>query len=124
MTEERKCPPLGTGSVDFSALHEADRRGEDLTVAIEAATTRVELPSPLTGKERLDQLKAIAASEGIEVGADWHRDDYAAAIDAKRSPPPRQGYFDEPVETSADASTGEDKAVPDQSSNNAADDGA
>lgn len=45
---ELTCPPLGTGSVDMSALHEAakklEKTGGDLTKAVEAATTRVEAP--------------------------------------------------------------------------------
>lgn len=40
-----ECPPLGTGSVDFDALHKAAMKGEDLVKAVEAATTRVEPPA-------------------------------------------------------------------------------
>lgn len=32
------CPPLGTGSVDFDALHVAAKHGHDLTEALKAAT--------------------------------------------------------------------------------------
>lgn len=38
---EQVCPPLGTGSVDMNALHEAAKKNKDLAVALEAATTRV-----------------------------------------------------------------------------------
>lgn len=40
-----ECPPLGTGSVDFDALHKAAVKGEDLAKAAEAATTRVAPPA-------------------------------------------------------------------------------
>lgn len=39
------CPPLGTGSVDMNALHEAAKKAktqDDLIAAAEKATTRVE----------------------------------------------------------------------------------
>lgn len=45
---EVTCPPLGTGSIDMNALHDAavklEKRGKggDLTDALEAATTVVE----------------------------------------------------------------------------------
>lgn len=44
------CPPLGTGSVDMNALHDAAKKlerggkGGDLTEAMAAATTVVEAP--------------------------------------------------------------------------------
>lgn len=98
MTDTRKCPPLGMGSVDFGALHEADAAGKDLATAIEAATTRVEPIAALTGKEKLADLKQIAADAGIVAEADWHSDDYRAAIDAKRNPPPPQPLSPPPVE--------------------------
>lgn len=41
----KKCPPLGMGSVDFSALHEADRAGKDLSAALAKATVRGEPPA-------------------------------------------------------------------------------
>lgn len=51
MADEAVCPPFGTGSVDFNAVHDAARKGKDLVAAIEAATTRVapaeaEAPAP------------------------------------------------------------------------------
>lgn len=39
---ELTCPPLGTGSVDLNALHDAARKAktnDDLVVAVEKATT-------------------------------------------------------------------------------------
>ena len=45
------CPPLGTGSVDMNALHDAAKKlektskGGDLTDALAAATTLVEPPA-------------------------------------------------------------------------------
>lgn len=39
---ESVCPPLGTGSVDLNALHDAARKSKDLTAALAAATTRAE----------------------------------------------------------------------------------
>lgn len=33
------CPPFGTGSVDFNAVHKAALKGSDLTDAIAKATT-------------------------------------------------------------------------------------
>lgn len=99
MTETRKCPPLGTGSVDFGALHAADARNEDLVEAIEEATTYVLPPQPLTGKESLARLQEIAAEESVELAADATRADIAAAIEAHRNPPP-------PPEPEAAAETG------------------
>lgn len=46
MTETRKMPPLGGGSVDFNAVHDADMKGKDLVEAIENATTRPVAPEP------------------------------------------------------------------------------
>lgn len=40
MATETVCPPLGTGSVDFNALHDAAKKGQDLEAALEKATTR------------------------------------------------------------------------------------
>lgn len=40
---DQVCPPLGTGSVDFNALHSAAAKGGDLAAAIEAATTAEEV---------------------------------------------------------------------------------
>ncbi|MXP24813.1 hypothetical protein GRI39_01970 [Altererythrobacter indicus] len=37
---ENICPPLGSGSVDARALHEAACKGENLTEAVASATTR------------------------------------------------------------------------------------
>lgn len=44
------CPPLGTGSVDFNALHAAALAGADLSAAIEQATTKIE-PAPESAAE-------------------------------------------------------------------------
>jgi hypothetical protein len=71
---EQTCPPLGTGSVDMSAVHDAAKAGKPLDEAIAEATTRVaplteaefaELPA-LTGKTKADLL-AIAEAEGVDV---------------------------------------------------------
>lgn len=44
------CPPFGTGSIDFNAVHDAAKKAktnDDLVVAIEKATTlAVEEPTP------------------------------------------------------------------------------
>lgn len=40
---EKKCPPLGTGSVDVSALQKAISKG-DAAKVVESARTRVEPP--------------------------------------------------------------------------------
>lgn len=45
MATESVCPPLGTGSVDLNALHQAAMKKQDLEVALAEATTRVE-PEP------------------------------------------------------------------------------
>jgi hypothetical protein len=50
MTDTRKCPPLGMGSVDFGALHEADARGRDLNEALAKATTTPKATSPAPAK--------------------------------------------------------------------------
>lgn len=45
---ELTCPPLGTGSVDLNALHDAARKAktnDDLVVAVEKATTAVPPPA-------------------------------------------------------------------------------
>ena len=42
---EKKCPPLPSGSVDLSVLHEAAASGGDLAKAVAAATTRPQ-PKP------------------------------------------------------------------------------
>lgn len=34
-----KCPPFGTGSVDFNAVNDAAKKGKDLVKAIADATT-------------------------------------------------------------------------------------
>lgn len=50
MATESVCPPLGTGSVDFNALHDAAKKKMDLSAALQDATTRVlaeaEAPPP------------------------------------------------------------------------------
>ena len=95
---EETCPPLGTGSVDMNALHDAAHRGADLDKAIEAATTRVEplteeefaeLPS-LTGKTR-KQLAKIATDEGAQIDVNdeaLRNQDFIDAIEAKRNSTP------------------------------------
>lgn len=44
---ELTCPPLGTGSVDMSALHEAAKKAksqDDLVAAVEKAKAETESP--------------------------------------------------------------------------------
>lgn len=43
---KKTFPRLPSGSVDLSALHEAEARGRDLDEALAKATTRVEPPKP------------------------------------------------------------------------------
>jgi hypothetical protein len=45
MTETRSMPPLGGGSIDFNAVHDADAKGAELTGAIEKAAIPVEGPA-------------------------------------------------------------------------------
>ncbi len=89
------CPPLPTGSVDLSVLHEADAKGADLNEAVERATTRVEpltqaefeeLPS-LTGKTKADLLK-IAAAEGVDADDSMTNAAIVSAIEAVRAGEP------------------------------------
>jgi hypothetical protein len=40
-----KCPPFGTGSVDFNAVNEAAEKGKDLVEAIAKATTTKDAPA-------------------------------------------------------------------------------
>lgn len=40
----KACPPLGIGSVDMNALHDAAMKGHDLARSAEKATTRPERP--------------------------------------------------------------------------------
>lgn len=54
------CPPLGTGSVDFNALHQAAVAGEDLGAALAQATTR---PEPNPEPEPEPESSAEAAQE-------------------------------------------------------------
>lgn len=118
------CPPLGTGSVDFNALHDAATNGENLVEAIAQATTKEEplteaefskLPS-LSGKTRA-QLEHIAAEEEVELTEEMDTNPkIAAAIQAKRDGllvvdsagtvlnPPQ----DEPNESDADDGDGAD----------------
>ncbi len=43
---ELSCPPLGTGSVDLNALHDAAKKNKPIDDALLAkATTRVEAPA-------------------------------------------------------------------------------
>lgn len=43
---ELVCPPLGTGSVDLSALHEVAKKNKPIDeAALAKATTRVEAPA-------------------------------------------------------------------------------
>lgn len=51
MATESVCPPLGTGSVDLNALHQAAMKKQDLEVALVEATTRVE-PEPVSEPEQ------------------------------------------------------------------------
>lgn len=57
MTETRKFPPLGGGSTDFNAVHDADAKGKDLAEAIEKATTR---PTPRAAPPAADEASKPA----------------------------------------------------------------
>jgi len=56
----KACPPLGTGSVDMNALHEAAMKGNDLARALEKATTR---PEPSKPEATAAPKRARAASD-------------------------------------------------------------
>ncbi len=45
MTEARKCPPLGAGSIDFDALHAAIIKGDQ---SLEDAITNAKATPPAT----------------------------------------------------------------------------
>ena len=55
-----ECPPLGTGSVDFDALHKAALEGKDMVKAAKAVTTRVEPPAEPAPEPVKDAGKAKA----------------------------------------------------------------
>jgi len=51
---ELTCPPLGTGSVDMSALSKSAAKAktpEELVAAIDAATSRAEVPANPTPQD-------------------------------------------------------------------------
>lgn len=82
MAEERKLPPIGTGSVDLAALHAADAKGHDLDKAIADATTPV---SPLAEHASLDGLKKddliqVAETERVDLTEAKTVDEITAAI--------------------------------------------
>lgn len=58
MSDEKTIPPLGTGSIDFNALHEAIEGGTEPAEALADATSRIE---PLTEAE-VAELPAVSAS--------------------------------------------------------------
>lgn len=62
MATDNVCPPLGTGSVDFNALHAAAMKGGDLIVAIEDATTRA-LPGPEIAEVAAELAPAVPAAK-------------------------------------------------------------
>lgn len=86
MTEERKLPPIGSGSVDLAALHAADAKGADLEKAIADATTPVapllEHP-PIDGLHKTDLIK-VADTERIDLGDAKTVDEISAAITTYR----------------------------------------
>lgn len=49
---EQTCPPLGTGSIDFNALHDALKKGkvspEEAIAAARAPTEPAAVPAPQT----------------------------------------------------------------------------
>lgn len=55
MTEARKCPPLGAGSIDFDALHAADAKGKQpLADAITEAVVAPPAPVPASSADASD----------------------------------------------------------------------
>lgn len=95
---DQVCPPLGTGSVDFNAVHEAAKNGDDLVIAIQEATTGgpALTEAPPLGDRSFDELKAIAETEGVDTTGLRSKAALAEAIEAHRAPP---AFFapDEPV---------------------------
>lgn len=98
MTETRKCPAFGAGSVDFDAIHEADAKGKNLSEAIEAARVKVDAPHipadpPSVAGMTRPELLETAANEGVDVdaiegtGAGGYviADDISTAIEAHRA---------------------------------------
>lgn len=87
MTDE-VCPPLGTGSVDFNAIHEAAKNGKPLAEAIAKATTGgPPLAEPPTLADRsLDDLRTIAEDEGIETAGLRSKAALTEAIETNRRP--------------------------------------
>ena len=84
---DQSCPPLGTGSVDFNALHEAAAEGRDLSEALVAATTGAEpLPEPPSLEDRkLEELREIADAEGVDTTGLRSKADVTEAIEEHRA---------------------------------------
>lgn len=58
MTEARKCPPLGAGSIDFDALHAADAKGrQPLAEAITEAVVAPPKPASSADAEQSGEAK-------------------------------------------------------------------
>jgi hypothetical protein len=60
---ELTCPPLGTGSVDMSALSKSAAKAktpEELVAAIDAATLRAEVPATPTPQDAPADAGGIA----------------------------------------------------------------
>lgn len=93
---ELSCPPLGTGSVDLNALHDAAKQNKPITEAVlDNATTRVEplteaefaeLPT-LAGKTKA-QLLRIAEDEGVDANEQMTNSEIADRITIQRATAP------------------------------------
>lgn len=93
---ELVCPPLGTGSVDLSALHDVAKKNKPIDQAVlDDATTRVaplteaefaELPA-LSGKTKA-QLLAIAEAEGVAATDQMTNSEIADLITIERAKAP------------------------------------
>ncbi|MFC4255385.1 hypothetical protein GRI97_08100 [Altererythrobacter xixiisoli] len=57
------CPPLGTGSVDLHALHNAARDGADLAKALDDATERAPVPIVALIANATEEPVAFAVEE-------------------------------------------------------------
>ena len=61
MTDTPKCPPLGTGSIDFDSLHAAAKAGEDLSKAIDQARHKPDIATrSAAAKTAKPEVKAKA----------------------------------------------------------------
>lgn len=63
---EQVCPPLGTGSVDFNALHDALDKGKDPVKALADATTG---GPPLSKAPPAEDKKSAKAPAKPDAGA-------------------------------------------------------